>query len=44
MAGIPLSRNFAAGKGGSLAGRLFAGTLPRLCGATGRALAGLAEV
>jgi hypothetical protein len=33
MAGIPLSRNFAAGKGGSLAGRLFAGTLPRPCGA-----------
>ena len=30
MAGIPLSRNFAAGKGGSLAGRLFAGTLSRL--------------
>ena len=31
-AGLPLFRSFAGGKGGSLAGRVFEGTSPPLCG------------
>jgi hypothetical protein len=30
--GLPLFRSFAGGKGGSLAGRVFEGTSPPLCG------------